>query len=130
MTVKIQWFNPVIQNLLYDTNGTVGRHLKAQGDAIIGLAKTQVGYRTGRLQRSIAHKRHFKDPRGQQMWIGSDVRYALVHHEGRGPVVIVPRAAKVLRFISKGQIIFAHKVVNKGTKANRYLSDPMRKVIK
>ncbi len=130
MTVKIQWFNPAIQNLLYDTNGTVGRYLKGQGDEIIRLAKGQVGYRTGRLQKSIAHKRHFRDPRGQQMWIGSNVRYALVHHEGRGPQVIVPKAAKVLRFISRGQIIFAHKVVNKGTKANKYLSDPMRKVIK
>ena len=49
MTVKIQWFNPAIQNLLYDTNGTVGRYLKGQGDEIIRLAKGQVGYRTGRL---------------------------------------------------------------------------------
>jgi hypothetical protein len=130
MVVNIKWINPVVENLLNDKNGTVGRYLKDQGDEIIRLAQQQVGYRTGRLQRSIAHKRHLKDPRGQQMWIGSNVRYALVHHEGRGPQVIVPKTAKVLRFISRGQIIFAHKVVNKGTKANRYLSDPMRKVIK
>jgi hypothetical protein len=130
MVVNIKWINPVVENLLNDKNGTVGRYLRSQGDAIIDLARIQVGYRTGRLQRSIAHKRHLKDPRGQQMWIGSDVRYALVHHEGRGPQVIVPKAAKVLRFISRGQIIFAHKVINKGTQANKYLSDPMRKVIK
>jgi hypothetical protein len=130
MVVNIKWINPVVENLLNDKNGTVGKYLRSQGDAIIDLARIQVGYRTGRLQRSIAHKRHLKDPRGQQMWIGSDVRYALVHHEGRGPQVIVPKAAKVLRFISRGQIIFAHKVINKGTQPNRYLSDPMRKVIK
>jgi len=53
-----------------------------------------------------------------------------VHHEGRGPQTIVPRSAKVLRFVSKGQIIFADKVVQKGTKANKYLSDPLYKVIK
>ena len=130
MTVRIKWINPAVQNLLNDPDGTVGRYLKDQGDEIIRLAKGQVGVRTRRLQRSIAHKRHFRDPRGQQMWIGSDVRYALIHHEGRGPQVIVPKAAKVLRFISRGQIVFAHKVVNKGAKANKYLSDPMRKVIK
>jgi hypothetical protein len=130
MAVRIQWFNPTIQNLLNDPDGAVGKYLKDQGDEIIRLAKQQVGYRTGRLQGSIAHKRHFRDPRGQQMWIGSDVRYALIHHEGRGPQVIAPKAAKVLRFISRGQIVFAHKVVNKGAKANKYLSDPMRKVIK
>jgi hypothetical protein len=131
MSVKIQWFKPAIQNLLYDPDGTVGRYLKHDiGDAIIDLAKIQVGYRTGRLQESIAHKRHFKDPRGQQMWIGSSVRYALVHHEGRGPQVIVPKKGKVLRFVSKGQVIFARKVMDKGAKPNRYLSDPMSKVIK
>jgi hypothetical protein len=129
MSTKIQWFKPAIQRLLYDPDGDVGRYLKDQGDEIITLAKAQVGYRTGRLQGSIAHKRHFRDSRGQQMWIGSDVRYALIHHEGRGPQVIVPKRGKVLRFVSKGQVIFAHKVMDKGAKANRYLSDPMRKVI-
>jgi hypothetical protein len=130
MTVRIKWINPAVQNLLNDPDGTVGRYLKEQGDEIIRLAKGQVGVRTRRLQRSIAHKRHFRDPRGQQMWIGSDVRYALIHHEGRGPQVIAPKTAKVLRFISRGKIVFAHKVVNRGADANKYLSDPMRKVIK
>jgi hypothetical protein len=130
MTVKIQWFKPAIQQLLNDPNGTVGRHLKAKGDAIIALAKGQAGVRTGRLKASITHKRHLKDPRGQQMWIGSDVKYALVHHEGRGPRVIVPRRAKVLRFVSKGQVVYAKKAVQKGTRANKYLSDQLSKVIK
>lgn len=128
--IKVVFFKPQIENLLYNPSGVVGSYLRKKGDAIISLAKAQVGVRTGRLQRSIAHKRHFKDSRGQQMWIGSDVRYALVHHQGRGPVVIVPRSARVLRFVSRGQIIFAHKVVQKGTKPNRYLSDPLSKVIK
>jgi len=130
MTVRIQWFKPAIQNLLYDPNGDLGKYMRRKGDAIIALAKVQVGVRTGRLQRSIAHKRHFRDARGQQMWIGSDVHYALVHHEGRGPQVIVPKTGKVLRFVSRGQVVFAHKVVQKGTKPNRYLSDPLSKVIK
>lgn len=127
--VKIVLLKGPLEDLLNDSNGVVGRYLRKKGDLIISLAKAQVGVRTGRLQRSIAHKRHFKDSRGQQMWIGSDVRYALVHHQGRGPVVIAPKSAKVLRFVSRGQIIFAHKVVQKGTKPNRYLSDPLSKVI-
>jgi len=130
MAVKIQWSNASIQNLLNDPDGAVGRYLRAKGDVIIALAKTQVGVRTGRLKASIAHKRHFRDPRGQQMWIGSDVRYALVHHQGRGPQVIVPKRAKALRFVSKGQVVYAQKVVQKGTRANRYLSDQLSKVIK
>jgi hypothetical protein len=130
MAVNIKWFNPVIQNLLNDPDGDVGRYLKVKGDEIIALAKGQVGVRTGRLKGSIAHKRHFRDPRGQQMWIGSDVRYALVHHQGRGPQVIVPKRAKALRFVSKGQVVYAQKVVQKGTRANRYLSDQLSKVIK
>lgn len=128
--VKINWYEAPLDRLLNQPSGDVGKYLTVKGNEIIRLARQQVGYRTGRLQRSIAHKRHLKDPRGQQMWIGSDVKYALVHHEGRGPQVIVPKTAKVLRFISRGQIIFAHKVINKGTQANKYLSDPMRKVIK
>lgn len=130
MAVNIKWFNPSIQNLLNDPDGEVGRYLRVKGDEIIALAKGQVGVRTGRLKASIAHKRHFRDPRGQQMWIGSDVRYALVHHQGRGPQVIVPKRAKALRFVSKGQVVYAQKVVQKGTKANRYLSDQLSKVIK
>ena len=130
MTVKIKWINPAVQNLLNDSDGTIGTYLRAKGDEIIALAKGQVGVRTGRLKGSIAHKRHFRDPRGQQMWIGSDVRYALVHHQGRGPQVIVPKRAKALRFVSKGQVVYAQKVVQKGTKANRYLSDQLSKVIK
>jgi hypothetical protein len=126
----VVFYDSDLENLLNSPRGEVGRYLKSKGDDIITLAKRQVGVRTSRLKNSIAHKRHFKDSRGQQMWIGSSVRYALVHHEGRGPQTIVPRSAKVLRFVSKGQIIFADKVVQKGTKANKYLSDPLYKVIK
>jgi hypothetical protein len=126
----VVFYDSDLENLLNNPRGEVGRYLKSKGDDIITLAKRQVGVRTSRLKNSIAHKRHFKDSRGQQMWIGSSVRYALVHHEGRGPQTIVPRSAKVLRFVSKGQIIFADKVVQKGTKANKYLSDPLYKVIK
>jgi hypothetical protein len=127
---KVVFYDSVLDNLLNSPRGEVGRYLKGKGDDIIDLAQKQVGVRTSKLKNSIAHKRHFKDSRGQQMWIGSSVRYALVHHEGRGPQTIVPRSAKVLRFVSKGQIIFADKVVQKGTKANKYLSDPLYKVIK
>lgn len=127
---KVVFYDSALDNLLNSPTGEVGRYLKGKGDDIISLAKKQVGVRTSKLKNSIAHKRHFRDSRGQQMWIGSSVRYALVHHEGRGPQTIVPRSAKVLRFVSKGQIIFADKVVQKGTKANKYLSDPLYKVIK
>jgi hypothetical protein len=115
--------------LLQSPSGPTGRFLARRGRTIVSLAKAQVGVKTGALRASI-HMRHFRDPRGQYLKIGSNLNYALSHHEGARPHVIVPKSAKVLKFVSRGQVIFAHKVAHPGNKPNKYLTTPMMTVIR
>jgi hypothetical protein len=93
---------------------------KAKIKAVLG-AKRMVGVRTGTLRDSIVG-RHLGNYTGQYLWIGSERGYALDHHEGTKPHIIKPDTAKVLRFVSKGQVIYTPIVKHPGTKANHYLS--------
>ena len=92
------------------------------------LARAQVGVRTGALRASI-HMRHMRDTRGQYVKIGSPLNYALIHHEGSKPHLIKPNKAHVLRYVSKGRVMYAHAVMHPGTKPNRYLTDNLRAVL-
>ena len=67
--------------------------------------------------------RHARDIRGQYIRIGSAMNYALLHHEGSKPHMIKPDRAQVLRFTSRGRVMYAHSVMHPGTKPNRYLAD-------
>lgn len=109
-------------------DGMVGRYLANKGRKLEVLAKAQVGVRTGALRSSI-HMRHSRDPRGQYVMVGSRLNYALMHHEGTKPHLIVANNAKVLRFVKGSSIVYAHSVMHPGTRANRYLSDNLRKVM-
>ena len=126
---KVVFRNAVMNNYLFSTNGQVGRYLARKGHMIEAAAKRQVGVSTGALRSSI-HMRHFSDPRGQFIKVGSSLSYARVHHEGAKPHLIRPNTAQMLRFVSKGQIVFAHMVRHPGTPANRYLTDNMRRIIR
>ena len=97
---------------------------KAKLKAVLG-AKRMVGVRTGALRDSIVG-RHLGNYTGQYLWIGSEKKYALVHHEGTKPHIIRPDKAKVLRFVSKGQVIYTPIVRHPGTKPNHYLSRQLR----
>ncbi len=88
-------------------------------------ARAQVGVRTGALRASI-HMRHMADTRGQYVRVGSNLNYARLHHDGTSPHIIKPNRKQVLKFATKGQIIFAHVVKHPGTKPNRYLTDNLR----
>jgi hypothetical protein len=105
-----------------EPSGKVGRYLAGKGNLIVLAAKAQVGVRTGVLRASI-HMRHARDIRGQYIRIGSAVNYALLHHEGSKPHMIKPDRAQVLRFTSRGTVMYAHWVMHQRTKPNRYLSD-------
>lgn len=113
--------------LLNNPSGAVGRYLAKKGRIITAAAKAQVGVRTGALRASI-HMRHLRDSRGQFVKIGSALNYALMHHEGTKPHVIAAKRAPVLRFVSKGRVVYAHAVMHPGTKPNRYLTDNLRLV--
>jgi hypothetical protein len=117
---------PVIQRYLNSPEGQVGRYLKRKGSAVTAAAKRQVGVHTGALRSSI-HMRHFADPRGQYIKIGSPLPYARMHHEGTKPHLIKPnKPGGVLRFQTKGQTVITQLVRHPGTKPNRYLTDNLR----
>ena len=115
-------------NFLLDSpSGDVGRYLARKGRMVQVAAMAQVGVRTGALRSSI-HMRHLRDSRGQFIKVGSSLNYALLHHEGTKPHIIVPDRATVLRFVSRGRVVYAHAVMHPGTKANRYLTDNLKLV--
>jgi len=120
-------FYPSMDYMLTNPNGDVGKYLSSRGKLVTALAKRQVGVRTGALRASI-HMRHLRDSRGQYLWIGSELNYALLHHEGSRPHMITPNRAKMLKFQSRGRTVFAHVVMHPGTKANKYLSDNLKYV--
>jgi hypothetical protein len=126
---RLVFREPAMDKLLLSPSGDVGKYLAKKGRLIEAGAKRQVGVQTGALRASI-HMRHFSDPRGQYVKIGSSLNYARMHHEGTKPHLIRPNTAHMLRFYSKGQIVFAHMVRHPGTPANRYLTDNMRRVIR
>ena len=113
--------------MLNNPSGEVGRYLAKKGKIVQAAAKAQVGVRTGALRASI-HMRHLRDSRGQYIKIGSALNYALLHHEGSKPHLIVPNRATVLRFVNGGRVVYAHAVMHPGTKANRYLTDNLKLV--
>lgn len=107
--------------LLEAPEGPVGKMLERRGERVKMAARAQVGVRTGALRASI-HMRHLRDSRGQYVKIGSSKNYALLHHNGTRPHVISGKN-KMLKFMNRGQMVFAHTVLHPGTKANKYLTD-------
>ena len=126
--VKITFYDNQLDKLLNDPDGSVGRYLSKKGDQIRAIARTRVGVRTGRLKATI-HKRHLRDPRGQYVLIGNDAPYAYYHHEGTKPRTIRPTSSKVLKFTSRGRVVFAHQVLHPGTKPNKYLLTALEQAI-
>ena len=106
--------------------GQMGRYLRKRGDLIVIAARRQVGKHTGRLAASI-HLRITRATYGLEMKIGSDVRYALEHHDGTRPHLIHGRTGP-LRFTAGGRVIYTHAVMHPGTRPNRYLKDNLHLV--
>lgn len=121
-------FYPNMKFLLDEPSGPVGRDLAKRGERVRDGARRQVGVKSGALRASI-HKRHKKDPRGQYVWVGSELPYAYLHHEGSRPHIIAAKRASVLKFARGGQIVRTPVVRHPGTKPNRYLSDNLKNAI-
>jgi len=123
MTVKVVFNKPAMDEMLKSPSGMVGRYLAERARRIVIAAKMQAGIKTGRLKNSI-HMRHMRGgPAGQYLMVGSNLHYALLHHEGTKPHLIVPNRSTVLRFSSGGRVIYTHAVRHPGTRPNRYLTD-------
>ena len=119
---------PEIERLLHSTSGTVGRHIDLLGKLVVIAAKGQVGTRTGALKASI-HSRVDRGLHGPEAKIGSALKYALLHHQGTKPHLILPkRPGGMLRFSSGGRMIYTRKVMHPGTRPNHYLTDSLHVV--
>lgn len=114
-----------LDRVLFRRDGNVGRYLIKRAIIVKAKARAQVGKDTGRLRQSINWK-YGRNAIGPYVDIGSPLRYAYLHHEGTRPHLIVPKKAQVLRFSSRGTIVYTHKVRHPGTKPNRYLTDNLR----
>lgn len=123
--VQVNFYQSEFDRFFNQPSGEVGRYLIRRGRLVQQAAKRQVGKRTGALRASI-HMRHQRDTRGQYVWVGSTLPYALMHHEGTNPHMIFPNSAHRLVFMSKGKLVFAHAVAHPGTLPNKYLSDNLK----
>ena len=120
-TVTFRWNVIARDRLLKEPGGDVHTWLVRKGVQIERLAKAQVGVKSGNLKRSISTSIERK-AYGQQMKIGSNLRYAASHHEGSRPHMIQGRRGGNLRFTKNGRVIHTRRVMHPGTRANKYLS--------
>lgn len=116
------------RDLTQNPNEIIGRYFRQKGILLESLAKQQVGKKSRALQRSIHYTLNHQNG-GFLVRVGSDNKIALLHHNGTRAHKIFPKRAKTLRFHSHGKIVFAKVVNHPGTKANRYLTDNLKKVI-
>lgn len=116
------------EDLVRSPTGEVGVHLFKIGQAIQRGAQRQVGVDTGSLRLSI-HVRQGVDTRGQFVEVGSPLDHALPHHEGQRPHVIQSNTGRLLRFSSKGKVVYARSVQHPGSEPNHFLTDPMTRVV-
>lgn len=105
--------------------GEIGTKLHKNGLLIQAAAKAQVGVATGALRDSI-YFIHERTGMFQELRIGSDNSIALIHHEGSRPHQIRSAPPKMLRFSSRGRMVYTHEVMHPGTKPNKYLSDNLK----
>lgn len=128
---------PEIDRLLNAPSGPTGRYLERKAERLRNAARIQVGFRTGRLRRSIRVYGHRRTSLGQKIQVGSSVPYALMHHNGTKPHIITPKNHRFLKFKPGGRAskgwnvladgsVLARKVRHPGTKPNRYLSDSVK----
>lgn len=114
-------------------DGPVGRDLSNRATRVQLAAKRQVGVARprpggpipGRLKTDITKNwLTTANPNDLAISVGSTVRYALMHHEGTRPHVIMPHNAQALRWVDEqGVVHFARIVHHPGTRPNHYLTD-------
>lgn len=101
----------------------VANHIRDLGRKTTVTAKLLAGTRTGQLKRSIKMTRDRSVVNEYAVLVGSDVRHALVHHQGARPHVITPRnPTGMLVFRGKRGMVFTSRVNHPGHGANKYLT--------
>jgi hypothetical protein len=105
-------------------SGWLWQELERRHKKAIGAAQRNVGVRTGALRKSIRGY-HLSNQTGHYLGITASKPYALMHHEGTKPHVILPKNGRLLRFSRGTQVIFTEMVRHPGTKPNRFLSNQL-----
>jgi len=109
------------------SNGPVKRDLQQRLNRVQALSKRYVGHRSGLLRNAIKTRMYT----ASGVLVGevfANVSYALMHHEGTRPHLIVPERAEMLRFKVGGRIVYTNAVMHPGTKPNPYLRRALREV--
>jgi hypothetical protein len=114
-------------SVLHSQRGPVAKHIREIGRETVVLAKARAGVKTGALKRSIKMKRDRSRPGEYAVLVGSDVRHALVHHQGKRASIITPRSpGGVLVFKVDGRKVVTTRVRHPRIKANRYLVEALK----
>lgn len=110
-----------INKILNDPSGMVGRDLVRRGRNVKKAAKRFVGKDTRALHDSI-NSDIKRSVGGLYVRVGSELPYALDHHNGTRRHIIRAKPGKVLAFPSSGRMVFATQVNHPGTRPNLYLT--------
>lgn len=127
--IRMKWNEPALDRLLNQPSGPVGRHMKKIGLKILAGAHSAAGHDTGELKAKL-YMRQGRKGNVQYVEVGTKAKHGLVHHEGSKPHQIRPANGRVLRFNVNGRVVYARKVSHPGTRAVRYLTGPMRRVVR
>jgi hypothetical protein len=120
-----------VHQTIHGQNSEVAAYIRMLGEKVTIEAKLLAGVRTGRLKRSIKMKRDRSVPGEFAVLVGSDVRHALVHHEGSRPHVITAKGqGGLLKFRGRNGMVYVHQVKHPGTRPNQYLVRALRRVIR
>lgn len=117
-----------LNDVLKGPSGPAVRHTQQRAQDVKRGAQHRVGKKTGKLANAIV-TRTGADTRGPFVAVGTfdgGEGYALYHHEGTRPHLILPNRARVLSFEVGGVRVFAASVDHPGTRPNRYLIDAAR----
>lgn len=119
-----------LYSVLKSQRGPVAAHVRSLGRKTTIKAKMLAGVKTGQLKRSIKMERDRTVTGEYAVLVGSDVRHALVHHQGARPHRILPKSSGgVLVFRGRSGMVVTTSVKHRGHKANKYLVDALRTVI-
>ena len=120
-----------VYSVFESQRGPVARHIRVLGKQVEILAKSLAGVRTGRLKRSIKMSRDRTTTPGRYaVLVGSDVRHALVHHQGARPHIIKAKRGGTLVFRGSSGMVYTKSVNHPGSDANRYLVNALRAVVR
>lgn len=125
---RVVYNYPVIRRDLYGNGGAVWRAMRRKGALGTQLAKAQVGVDTGALRSSISYDISSVPYRVTVNIVASDSK-AVMHHEGTKPHIIKASRTKVLKFRYGGEAQYTAVVHHPGSRANRFLSDQLPKLV-